>query len=124
MLKSVFQTRARGLSRDAQAQAGTREPVANFDFRSCVEEIEAAPAEQSGIILKPNSPMPEAMRLPSVQVLSQCRQRLLPRGRHAGDEPHDLGIGTNQEKIIEVLERKQFQMQPRGFNLDFDAVTS
>jgi hypothetical protein len=51
MLKPVFQTRSRSLSRDAQAPVGPRESVANFDFRSCVEEIETAPAEQRGIIL-------------------------------------------------------------------------
>ncbi len=103
---------------------GTRKSIANFDFRSCVEEIETAPAQQCGIIFKPNSPVPEGMRLPAVQVLRQCRQSLLSRRGHAGDEPHHLGIGTNQEKIVEVLEGEQSQMQPWGFNLDFDAVTS
>lgn len=124
MLKPILQARSRSLSRDAQAPVGAGEPIANFDLSGCVEEIETTPAQQPGVIFKPDGPMSEAMRLPTVEVFSQCSQSLLPGGRHTGDEPHDLGIGTDQEKIIEVLERKQFQMQPWGFNLDFDALTS
>src|SRR5688500_3125410 len=44
MFKAVFQTRRCSLSRDAQAPVRTSESVANFDFRSGVEEIQTAPA--------------------------------------------------------------------------------
>jgi hypothetical protein len=81
---------------------GTSESVAHFDFRSGVEEIQTAPAQQPAIILKANSPMSETVDLPTVQVLGQGRLCLLSCGGYAGDKPHDLGIGTNLEKIIKV----------------------
>jgi hypothetical protein len=92
MLKPIRQTRSGSFGRDAQAPVGARESVANLNFGSCVQEVETAPAQQRRIIFKSNSPIPEAVRLPTVSVLSQHSKNLLSGGRYTGDEPHDFRI--------------------------------